>query len=247
MSRGRMDAAGRSSGARILAILSPMSIKTYSDPRIGDYLASLSARRESAQLADLRVRTLSMEWGKMQISPEQGRLLALLTQLTGATRALELGTFTGYSSLCVAEHLGEGGLLVCCDTSEEWTSIARAEWREAGLEERIDLRIAPASQTLDALIAEGQAATFDLAFVDADKTGYPAYYEKVLTLLRSGGLIAFDNMFRGGGVLDEPESESGSEPGNVALRGLNLKIYDDLRVDPAMVPIGDGLLLVRKR
>lgn len=224
-----------------------MSSTTYSDPRVGDYLHLLSTQRESAQLADLRARTLPMEWGEMQISPEQGRLLALLTQLSGATRALELGTFTGYSSLCIAEHLGPDGLLVCCDTSDDWTAIAREEWQKAGLGQRIDLRLAPASETLAALIEEGQSGSFDLAFIDADKTGYPGYYEQVLELLRVGGLIAFDNMFRGGGIFAEPDSERGQEPGNATIRELNLAIHADERVDPVMVPIGDGLLLVRKR
>lgn len=220
-----------------------MSSTTSSDPRVGPYLANLSHRREPAQLADLRARTLPMEWGQMQISPEQGQLLGLLARLMGARRALEVGTFTGYSSLCIAAELGERGQLVCCDSSEEWTQIAREEWARAGLAERIELHLAPASETLDGLIAAGQAGSFDMAFVDADKTGYPGYYEQVLVLLRKGGLIAFDNMFRGGGVFDETDME----PGNRALRELNLAIYADERVEPAMVPIGDGLLLVTKR
>lgn len=220
-----------------------MSTSTYSDPRIGEYLNSLSLTRESAQLAELRQKTLPMEWGMMQISPEQGQLMALLTMLSGAERALELGVFTGYSSLCVAEHLPADGLLVACDLSEEWTDVARAEWKKAGLDARIDLRIGEAEATLEGLVADGQASSFDFAFVDADKVGYPRYYELCLELLRPGGLIAFDNMFQGGRIFDLNDEEEGP----VAIRALNEAIYADARVDPAMVPIGDGLLLVRKR
>ena len=224
-----------------------MSSHTLADPRVADYLARLSHRREPAHLADLRHRTLPMEWGEMQISPEQGQLLGLLARLMGARRALEVGTFTGYSSIAVAEALGEGGHLLCCDTSEEWTAIARQAWDVAGLTDRIELRIAPAEETLAALVADGAAGTYDLAFVDADKTGYPRYAELVLELLRPGGLVAFDNMFRGGGVFADPGTEQHAEPGNVAIRGLNESLYDDPRVEPALVPIGDGLLLARKR
>jgi predicted O-methyltransferase YrrM len=220
-----------------------MSTETYNDPRISEYLSHLSKQRESVQLAELRAKTLPMEWGMMQISVEQGQLMSLLTLLSGARRALELGTFTGYSSLCVAEHLPDDGLLIACDTSPEWTDVAREEWRKAGLESRVELRLGPAEETLTGLINDGQARSFDFAFIDADKLGYPVYYEQCLALLRPGGLIAFDNMFQGGRVLDP----SNVEPEPVAIRALNEEIFADERVDPAMVPIGDGLLLVRKR
>jgi predicted O-methyltransferase YrrM len=220
-----------------------MSTQTYSDPRISDYLNELSKQRESMQLAELRAKTLPMEWGMMQISVEQGRLMALLIMISGAKRALEIGTFTGYSSLCVAEHLPKDGLLVACDTSPEWTDIAVEEWRKAGLASRVELHLGPAAETLGKLLDEGQAGSFDFAFIDADKVGYPGYFEQCLELLRPGGLIAFDNMFQSGRVLD-PGTDS---PEAITIRALNEAIFKDERVDPAMVPIGDGLLLVRKR
>jgi len=224
-----------------------MSTRTLAHERIADYLTELARMREPAHLAGLRERTARMAEGEMQISPEQGQLLALLVHMTGARRAIEVGTFTGYSSTCMAEALGSEGRLVCCDVSEDWTDLAREVWREAGVEERVDLRIAPASESLAAMIEAGEAGTYDLAFVDADKPGYPGYYEQLVELLRPGGVIAFDNMFRGGGVFAEPGTERGDEPGNAALRELNLALYRDGRVEPCLLPLGDGLMLVRKR
>jgi predicted O-methyltransferase YrrM len=207
------------------------------------YLRDISAARESDVLRRLRERTAPMAEARMQISVEMGRLMALLTRLTGARRALEVGTFTGYSALCIAEALPEDGTLVCCDVSEEWTSIGRAFWEEAGAAGRIDLRLAPALGTLVGLRAAGHEGTFDLAFVDADKEAYAAYAEHCLALLRPGGLVLFDNALWGGTVVaPEPDDEAAN-----VLRALTERLFADERVDPALVPIGDGLLLARKR
>ncbi len=224
-----------------------MSTKTLAHERIADYLTELARKREPEYLARLRERTATMAEGEMQLSPEQSQLLALLVRITGAQRAIEAGTFTGYSSCCVAEALGPDGRLVCCDVSEEWTEIAREAWREADVEERCYLRIGPAEESLAGMIDADEAGTYDLAFVDADKPGYPGYYEQLLVLLRPGGVIAFDNMFRGGGVFAEPGTERGDEPGNAALRELNRSLYEDERVEPVLLPLGDGLMVVRKR
>ena len=207
------------------------------------HLRTFSLGRESDALRALRERTAELPDARMQISVEQGRLMALLIRATGAKRALEVGTFTGYSALCVAEALPVDGRLVALDVSEEWTSIAREAWEAAGVADRIELRLAPALDSLDALIAEGQSGTFDFAFVDADKQPYPDYYERCLTLLRPGGVVAFDNMFWDGTVYD-PRIQTGAAP---ILRALTETIRADDRVDPALVPIGDGLLLATKR
>jgi predicted O-methyltransferase YrrM len=206
------------------------------------YLLEVSLR-ESPLMRRLREETGRMPNAQMQISPEQGQFMALLVELTGARRALEIGAFTGYSALCVAGALPEDGRLICCDVSEEWTAIARRYWSEAGLSGKIDLRLAPALETLDALLDQGSAGSFDFAFIDADKTSYDAYYERVLRLLRPGGLVAFDNVLWGGRLAD-PDHHS---PDAQALRALNLKVRDDPRVTCSMVPIGDGLYLARKR
>jgi caffeoyl-CoA O-methyltransferase len=166
-----------------------------------------------------------------------------LVELLGARRALEVGVFTGYSALAVALALPADGKLVACDVNEEWTSIARRHWQRAGVADRIELRLAPASHTLDRLIADGQAGSFDLSFIDADKGGYDAYYEKSLVLLRTGGLLAIDNALWSGDVADE----SIHDDDTVAIRALNAKVGQDPRVTPCLVPIGDGLLLARKR
>jgi caffeoyl-CoA O-methyltransferase len=169
--------------------------------------------------------------------------MEMLARSLGARRAVEVGVFTGYSSICVARALPPDGKLVACDVSEEWTAVARRYWAEAGLAGRIDLRLAPASETLAGMIAAGEAGTYDFAFIDADKEAYPDYYEKCLTLLRPGGMMAIDNMFMNGKVFDEaPESE-----GARVVRALAGTIFADERVEPALVPIGDGLLLARKR
>jgi caffeoyl-CoA O-methyltransferase len=207
-----------------------------------DYLLSVSLR-EPQLLLDLREETAAMPSARMQISPEQGQFMALLAKLSGARRCLEVGVFTGYSSLSVAMALPDDGRIVACDVSEKWTAIARSYWQAAGVAHKIDLRIAPALETLDALVADGQAGSFDLAFIDADKTNYLAYYERTLVLLRRGGLLLVDNTLWGGAVAD-PED---SEPDTVALRHFNETLHADERVELSLVPIGDGLTLALKR
>ena len=179
----------------------------------------------------------------MQIAPEEGAFLALLVELTGARRCLEVGTFTGYSSLAVALALPDDGTVVCCDVSEEWTSIARRYWEEAGVAGRIDLRIGPGSQTLAQLIADGGEDAYDFAFVDADKTGYDGYYEQLLRLVRPGGLIVFDNTLWGGRVLDEDSDDEDTR----AIQALNAKLSSDERITLCLVPLADGVTLARRR
>ena len=169
--------------------------------------------------------------------------MALLVELMGASHAIEVGTFTGYSSLSVALAMPEDGRLICCDTSEEWTTVARRYWVEAGVQAKIDLRLAPALETLDALLSDGRAGAFDFAFIDADKQNYENYYERCLQLLRPGGLIAVDNTLWSGSVADPDDTE----PSTCAIRRFNEKLHCDDRVSLSLVPIGDGLSLARKR
>ncbi|HET6546043.1 MAG TPA: class I SAM-dependent methyltransferase [Rhodanobacteraceae bacterium] len=199
--------------------------------------------RESELAGRLRAETARLPQAGMQIGPDQAALLALLVRSIGARRAIEIGTFTGMSALAVAGALPADGLLVCCDISTEWTEIARRYWSEAGLAGRIDLRIAPALDTLVALGSEDGAGRYDFAFIDADKAGYDAYYEACLGLLRTGGLIALDNMLWSGRVADPAVHDADTD----ALRALNAKIRADERVDAALLSIGDGVMLVRKR
>jgi predicted O-methyltransferase YrrM len=199
--------------------------------------------RESEVLRRLRERTRTLEMARMQIAPEQGQFMALLVRLTGALRILEIGTFTGYSALCMAAAMPAHGRLICCDLSEEWTDIGRPFWEQAGVAERIDLRLAPALETLDGLLELGEHQGFDLAFIDADKTNYINYYQRCLELVRPGGLILFDNTLWGGAVAD-PEDE---HEDTVALRALNDALLIDDRIDLSLVPIGDGLTLARRR
>lgn len=199
--------------------------------------------REPELLARLRDETAKMPNSNMQISPEQGQFMRLLVELGGVERALEIGVFTGYSSLSVALALPEGGSIVACDVSEEYTSVARRYWKEAGVAERIELRLGPAAETLARLVEEGAGGSFDFSFIDADKSSYDVYYERSLELLRPGGLIAIDNALWGGRVADESDQEANTR----AIRALNSKIAADERVSMSMVPIGDGLLLARKR
>lgn len=199
--------------------------------------------REPELLLRLRQETAALPSGGMQISPEQGQLMGLLVELVGARRALEVGVFTGYSSTVVALALPPDGTLVACDVSEEWTGVARRYWREAGVEGKIELHVAPALQTLDTLLARGQGGSFDFAFIDADKTGYDAYYERCLSLLRPGGLLAVDNVLWSGAVADESDQREATR----AIRALNVKIAADARVTASLIPIGDGLYLTRKR
>ncbi len=199
--------------------------------------------RESDIQKKLRAETARLREAGMQIGADQGALLALLARTIGARKAVEIGTFTGYSALAVASALPAGGRLFCCDVSEEWTAIARRYWKEAGVAERIDLRLAPALKTLAALRAEHGAGSFDFAFIDADKSSYDAYYEACLDLIRVGGLIALDNMLWSGNVADPNVRDADTD----ALRALNAKIRDDRRVDASLLSVGDGLMLARKR
>ena len=212
------------------------------DDQLLEYIHDVSVR-ESELKRELREETGELAAAMMQISPEQGQLMSLLAKIVGTGRAIEIGTFTGYSAICVAEAMGEDGELIACDVNEEWTSIAERYWRRAGLDERIDLRLQPAVETLDELLDDGQAETFDFAFIDADKGNYDAYYEKCLELARPGGLVTVDNTLLSGRVADPEVSDESTD----AIRALNEKIGDDGRVDVSLVPIGDGLTIARKR
>lgn len=210
--------------------------------RLYEYMLAQSLR-EPEVLRELREENLRLKEVNMQIAAEQGQFMGLLVELMGARKVFEVGTFTGYSALAMALALPEDGRLVTCDVSEEWTATARRFWRKAGVEGRIDLRLGPAVETLDGLIAAGEAASFDFAFIDADKTGYDAYYVRSLELLRPGGLIAIDNVFWDGAVADPAKHDPDTE----AIRALNEKIHGDTRVTLTMVPVGDGLTLALKR
>lgn len=212
------------------------------DAKAIDYILKNSVR-EAAVLARLREETSAHPNARFQIPPEQGGLLQLLVKMIAAHRTLEVGVFTGYSSLAVALALPPDGRIVACDISNEYTSVARRYWKEAGVDCKIDLRVGPAAETLQELIDRGETGGFDFAFIDADKTGYPKYYEQCLTLIRAGGLIALDNMLRNGQVADE----SIQDPDVVAIRGLNRFIHEDNRVDALLLPFGDGLTLAVKR
>lgn len=206
------------------------------------YLLEASLR-EPAPLARLRAETGEMANPDLQVAPEQGQFLHLLAELTGARRILEIGTFTGYSAAWMALALPDDGRLTACDVSDDYTRIARRVWDELGLSPRIDLRLQPALRTLDALIAEGHAGHYDMAFIDADKENYDGYYERCLQLVRSGGLIAVDNTLWHGRVVEAEATDADTQ----AIRALNAKLKDDDRVSLSMVPIGDGLTLCRKR
>jgi predicted O-methyltransferase YrrM len=201
------------------------------------------ATRETSLQAELRAETARLPLGAMMTGPDFAALLTMLVRLTGARRAIEVGTFTGYSALAIATGLPPDGRLIACDISSEWTSIARRYWARAGLDDRIELRLAPARDTLAALIAEGEAGRFDFAFIDADKTNYDSYYEACLRLLRPGGLIVLENMLWGGAVADASARDASTR----ALRALNLKIRDDERVDACLLTVADGAMLARKR
>jgi predicted O-methyltransferase YrrM len=205
------------------------------------YLLSVGTRPDAVRLA-LREATNALPNSGMQISVEQGEFMDLLIKLSGATKCLEVGTFTGYSALVTAQALPDGGKVICCDVSDEYTSIGKPFWAQAGVAEKIDLRIAPATETMDALLEGGHAGTFDFLFIDADKHNYDHYYERGLKLLKSGGLIGIDNTLWSGKVIDDDAQDADT----VALRALNAKIHADLRVQVSMLPIGDGLTLCRK-
>ncbi len=229
--------------AIILLTETPMSRKTDWIPdTLYDYLLSVSLR-EHPVLLELRDATESMAEAAMQIAPEQGQFMQLLVRLIGARRALEVGVFTGYSALAVALALPEDGRLTACDVSDEWTSIGRRYWERAGMAGKIDLRLAPAAETLEELLADGMSGTFDFAFIDADKTGYELYYERSLELLRPGGLMLLDNTLWESKVADPSERDPETE----AIRKINVKVHSDDRVDLSLLPIADGLTLVRKR
>jgi caffeoyl-CoA O-methyltransferase len=211
------------------------------DDTLYRYLLDHSLREHPAQAA-LREATRSQPHAGMQISPEQGQLMAMLVRLMGARRAIEIGVFTGYSALTVALALPADGELLACDISDEYTRIGRPFWQAAGVAHKIALRLAPALATLDARLAEGAAGHYDFAFIDADKTNYDAYYERCLQLVRQGGLIAIDNVLWGGSVARPAEDAS-----TAAIQVLNRKLHRDERIELAIVPIGDGLTLARKR
>jgi caffeoyl-CoA O-methyltransferase len=214
---------------------------SLTDP-LYQYLLDVSLR-EPPLLRALREETSHLSQRSMQISPEQGQFMALLARLIGARRCIEVGVFTGYSSLSVALTLPADGHIVACDVSEEWTAIARRYWKQAGVDQKIELRLAPAVATLDALLAEGGEGRYDFAFIDADKSNYPEYYERVMRLLRPGGLVTVDNTLWGGAVADPRDNDRDT----VALRAFNERLHRDERVDLSVTPIGDGLTLARKR
>jgi predicted O-methyltransferase YrrM len=214
---------------------------TALDDELRAYLVAHSAHETPAQ-AGIREATRSHPHGGMQIGPEQAQFLALLVKIVGARRAIEVGVFTGYSALAVALALPDDGQLLACDISDEYTRVGRPFWAAAGVAGKIDLQLGPALATLDARIAAGESGRYDFAFIDADKSGYDAYYERCLVLLRPGGLIAIDNVLWGGSVA-RPAEDADTR----ALQALNKKIHADARVDMAMLPIGDGVTLARKR
>ena len=220
-----------------------MSNRTLNlDDALYTYLLDVSLRETPLQKR-LREETAALPVAQWQIAPEQGQFMALLVQLTGARQLLEIGTFTGYSALSMAQALPEDGHLLCCDIDQQFTAIARRYWKEAGVAERVELRLAPAMETLGALVREGKAGSFDLIFVDADKVNYPAYLEHALILARPGGLILFDNTLWSGRVLERTPETADTR----AIQSLNKRLKVDQRVDISLLPLGDGLTLCRKR
>ena len=212
----------------------------FLSPEVQQYLVGHGSPPDAVQRALIEETAALGGISMMQISPEQGAFMTLLTQLVNARNAVEVGTFTGYSALCIARGLAPGGHLLCCDVSEEWTSVGRKYWEQAGVADRIELKIAPAVETLRALPKD---ESIDLAFVDADKPSYAAYYEELLARLRPNGVILVDNVLWGGSVItDDPNDEN-----RVAIRAFNDMVASDDRVDAVMLPLGDGLTLLRKR
>jgi predicted O-methyltransferase YrrM len=201
------------------------------------------SHRDDPVMKELRQETANLPQAMMQIGADQGQFMALLAKLVGAKQCLEIGVFTGYSSLAVARALPKDGRIIACDVSEEWTAIARKYWKKAGVEDKIDLRIGPALGTLDTLISLRQTNRFDMAFIDADKTSYLAYYERCMELVRPGGLIVVDNTLWSGDVADP----ANQKPDTVALRAFNDALHKDERIDLALLPVGDGVTLARKR
>ena len=212
-------------------------------PDAVDHYVAVDMTRESALQQRLRAETQALPMGMMQIGADQGALLRLLVRTIDARRAVEIGTFTGYSALVVALALPADGKLVCCDINDEWTRIGKRYWEEAGVAARIELRLGPALATLDALLREYGANSFDFAFIDADKSNYDGYYESCLKLVRAGGLILLDNMLWSGKVAQPDVHDRDTD----ALRALNAKIRDDARVDACLLTVGDGVMVARKR
>ena len=212
------------------------------DDALYQYLLDVSLR-EAPLLKRLREETAPLPMARWQIAPEQGQFMALLVQLCGARKILEIGTFTGYSALCMAQAMPEDGRLICCDLPGEYNAIAERYWYEAGVSERIDLRLAPALETLNALERGGHGESFDLIFIDADKANYPVYMEHALALTRKGGLILFDNVLWSGRVLESSPDSADTR----AIQALNRGLRRDTRIDLSLLPLGDGLSLCRKR
>jgi predicted O-methyltransferase YrrM len=207
-----------------------------------DYLLQVSLR-EPEVLERLRHATEQEEMSEMRSAPEQGQFMAMLLRLIGARRVIEVGTYTGYATLWMALALPEDGEIVACDISERWAFVARRFWEDAGVSQKIELNVQPALQTLDGMLASGEEASFDFAFIDADKVNYPGYYERCLQLLRPGGVVAIDNVLWGGTVIDAANNSEATE----AIRAFNEKLKRDDRVDLSMLPISDGLTLAVKR
>jgi len=220
-----------------------LSSKTiFLNQPIYDYLCDVSLREQEVMRL-LRHETAELEMAVMQIAPEQGQFMTLLVQLLGVRKAIEVGTFTGYSALAIAMGLPEDGSLIACDISDEWTAIGKRYWQLAGQSDKINLRLAPAIETLDDLLNNDQAGEFDFAFIDADKQNYLNYFERCLQLLRPGGLIVMDNVLWGGSVVDVENQK----PDTCAIRDFNLFVKNDARIDISMIPVGDGLSLIRKK
>lgn len=211
-------------------------------PELHQYLQSVSVR-DTELLKQLREETAKQKLSRMQVSPEQGQLMALLIKMLNAKRTIEIGVYTGYSALCVAMALPDDGHIVACDIDKDWTDIAQRYWQKAGVAHKVDLRLAPALDTLDRLITEGEENSFDFAFIDADKENYQNYYERCLTLMRPGGLIAVDNVLWGGSVINPDKQDLDTR----CIREFNTRLQQDQRVDLSMIPIGDGLTLAHKR
>lgn len=220
-----------------------MTTRSFYLPDFIDKYILETTLRDTPLMRDLREETAKMPAARMQTGADQVQFLQLLVRLIGARRCIEVGVFTGYSALGVALALPADGCILACDVSEEYTSVARRYWERAGVADKIDLYLAPATQTLDELLKAGEAGRFDFAYIDADKSGYDAYYERCLQLLRPNGLITIDNVLWGGDVAAPDVVDQDT----VALRNLNKKIGRDERVDASLLPIGDGLMVVRKK
>ncbi len=218
----------------------PKTIVTMTDP-LYEYMLD-TWLREPDVLKELRAETAQLDMSAMQISPDQGQFMAFLVTLLGAKRIIEVGTFTGYSALAMALATAEDAKIICCDVSDEWTSMGQKYWKKAAVENKIDLRLAPALDTLNDLLAKGENS-FDFAFIDADKINYDAYYEACYSLVKPNGIVAIDNVFWGGSVADTSQQDDDTN----AIRALNEKLQQDKRIDLSIIPIGDGLTLARKR